>query len=655
MRILQNIVVTLDFGPMRKLFNAIYALGVRKAVTGLAKHPAVHSIYGCGSYFEGRHLAGHSDVDLGIVIKDTCSRSEGAHHDVARCYNRWKRVFPFLGGWDEKAGSLIFLEEATLGYPVLASFRVKMKQGRLQRLHGDPFPVDLGEGPATASEIVAEIDTLVRVAILQGEEHSRRLLFWKRLFTKLLVLADDLQLSELANEVRADPESRFLHQGDRRVYWNKCDPEELFSRFLATVRRICQEVMRRDGPVTLNHRPRSDDGSATAAQPAPPDAILAGAGVAVKNFRTLPSGPIGILPHLYYFSIDKRTPVLELRGTAYRGLRRLLRAMRKKKARNYLVRVEDFVFIVAGDGPYVDVIPLDPLLFANVHARLDGRLDFEMPRAIHEQQRADAAKVFRGLAASYGKHDGWITKYSYPCIYREDDIDTLHDTFEFLRSYVAHADDGIHLQSTGELAEYLKERHPECAGFLTDLMSYYDYLKNGRSGDEPANNLFRCLHQFVVQILGGASTISLDPHRSRLGITVGIITRNRAQDLRRALESLTGQVRPPDEIVLVDNGSTDDTRQVVEEFDGRLSIKYVYLPEASIPGARNTVIQHATQEIISFTDDDCGIPPEWLSSVERGFLRAKNVGIVGGWVEHWPAERNTIVDTYYEVFHNNKT
>jgi hypothetical protein len=81
----------------------------------------------------------------------------------------------------------------------------------------------------------------------------------------------------------------------------------------------------------------------------------------------------------------------------------------------------------------------------------------------------------------------------------------------------------------------------------------------------------------------------------------------------------------------------------------------VHLADASIPNARNLVLETATQEVVSFTDDDCAIPREWLSSVERGFLRADNVGIVGGWVEHWPAENRTMIDTYYEIFHNHKT
>ena len=60
-------------------------------------------------------------------------------------------------------------------------------------------------------------------------------------------------------------------------------------------------------------------------------------------------------------------------------------------------------------------------------------------------------------------------------------------------------------------------------------------------------------------------------------------------------------------------------------------------------------------EIISFTDDDCIAEPEWLYSVERGFLRAENIGIVGGWVRHEPARKGSIVDAYFERYHSNTT
>ena len=70
----------------------------------------------------------------------------------------------------------------------------------------------------------------------------------------------------------------------------------------------------------------------------------------------------------------------------------------------------------------------------------------------------------------------------------------------------------------------------------------------------------------MAQMLSGASQISLDDHWKRLGMTVGIITRNRSEDLKEMLGSLTNQIRPADEVLIVDNGSTDQTRKVVESF-----------------------------------------------------------------------------------------
>jgi len=186
------------------------------------------------------------------------------------------------------------------------------------------------------------------------------------------------------------------------------------------------------------------------------------------------------------------------------------------------------------------------------------------------------------------------------------------------------------------------------------LLEEFRYHRGEIAERPAAPNLFRCLHQFMFQVATGTAPLALADHEQGLGITVGIITRNRAADLRAALASLEGLRRRPDEVVVVDNGSTDGTRTVIESFADRLPIRYVLVPEPSIPRARNAVIEHARHEVIAFTDDDCAVGREWLTAVERGFMRARNVGIVGGWVLHWPAPEPSTVDTYFGFFHHNK-
>jgi glycosyltransferase involved in cell wall biosynthesis len=159
----------------------------------------------------------------------------------------------------------------------------------------------------------------------------------------------------------------------------------------------------------------------------------------------------------------------------------------------------------------------------------------------------------------------------------------------------------------------------------------------------------------MYQELAGVEPVEVDSPYAHLGITVGVITRNRAGDLAEMLESLTRQVRPPDEVLVVDNGSTDRTKEVLERFRECLPIQYKFLERADIPAARNMVIESAANEIISFIDDDCISEPQWLAAIERGFLRAENVGVVGGWVHHQPAARRSTVDNYYRIFHHIKS
>jgi glycosyltransferase involved in cell wall biosynthesis len=103
-------------------------------------------------------------------------------------------------------------------------------------------------------------------------------------------------------------------------------------------------------------------------------------------------------------------------------------------------------------------------------------------------------------------------------------------------------------------------------------------------------------------------------------LSVVIATKDRARYLERALDSLAGsRAAPAFEIVVADNGSSDDTRAVVErknETTG-LPIRYVFEPEPNRGKARNRGIAVAQGDIVVFCDDDVNVPPEWLSAHGR--------------------------------------
>jgi len=95
-----------------------------------------------------------------------------------------------------------------------------------------------------------------------------------------------------------------------------------------------------------------------------------------------------------------------------------------------------------------------------------------------------------------------------------------------------------------------------------------------------------------------------------LKISVVIATKNRAERLDAALRSLTLQGNaPPTEIIVVDNGSTDDTRGVVE----RHAARYLYEPIANRSRARNRGIAAATGSHLLFVDDDVIVPAGFIA------------------------------------------
>ena len=81
-----------------------------------------------------------------------------------------------------------------------------------------------------------------------------------------------------------------------------------------------------------------------------------------------------------------------------------------------------------------------------------------------------------------------------------------------------------------------------------------------------------------------------------------IPTYNRALPLRRAIESVLGQSRRPDEIIVVDDGSTDATDAVVAAYGDALTV--IRKPNGGVSAARNTGVHASDAEFVAFLDSD---------------------------------------------------
>ena len=123
--------------------------------------------------------------------------------------------------------------------------------------------------------------------------------------------------------------------------------------------------------------------------------------------------------------------------------------------------------------------------------------------------------------------------------------------------------------------------------------------------------------------------------------SVVVPTLNRADSLRSAIESLLSQdTSLPYEIIVVDNDSSDRTRDVVESFmkkaHGRLRYVFEGVPGLSV--ARNAGIAAANGEVVAFIDDDAMASPDWLESLAKAYREHSDAWCVGGKIVLGPIE-----------------
>lgn len=118
-------------------------------------------------------------------------------------------------------------------------------------------------------------------------------------------------------------------------------------------------------------------------------------------------------------------------------------------------------------------------------------------------------------------------------------------------------------------------------------------------------------------------------------VSVIITTYNRAKIIPMCMDSLIAQNFPREdfEIIIINNNSTDNTEEVIEKYieeNPETNIKYYYVPRPGQVYARQIGILAAKNEILSFTDDDGILSPEWLKEIVRVFeMREDVVGVAG--------------------------
>jgi glycosyltransferase involved in cell wall biosynthesis len=115
-------------------------------------------------------------------------------------------------------------------------------------------------------------------------------------------------------------------------------------------------------------------------------------------------------------------------------------------------------------------------------------------------------------------------------------------------------------------------------------------------------------------------------------LTVLFATLNGSRTLPRVLQAYTGLVAPSSgwKLVVVDNGSTDDTRDIIQSFQGKLPLTYMLEPKMGKNAALNNGLSQLDGDLAVFTDDDAFPNADWLIRLRNAADDHPSYSMFGG-------------------------
>src|SRR6476620_5412885 len=124
------------------------------------------------------------------------------------------------------------------------------------------------------------------------------------------------------------------------------------------------------------------------------------------------------------------------------------------------------------------------------------------------------------------------------------------------------------------------------------------------------------------------------------GVSLVTTVKNEERSIDSFLDSVFGQSRLPDEVIVVDGGSDDRTLARIRTWAERQpTLSLIEAPGANIAAGRNIAIGHARGQVIAVTDAGTVLDPGWLEQLVRPLLSEDGVGVAAGFFEPGGASR----------------
>ncbi len=236
---------------------------------------------------------------------------------------------------------------------------------------------------------------------------------------------------------------KFLGEDDTSVFFRAADPATMFALQFTLSRQMMDLIAAREPMQKIHQTPFP--GHQQCHEPNTVSPALAFLRDLVEqnliDIEGVSSVPIGFSPRMLYFGVGDPIPILKLHEQSYEGILRLRKIIGRRPPDDFnaLVSSDGFLFIISRQPTFVDLVPLDPLQFANVYATvLCDSLDFEdLPASVLAEHQAAASAMFHALGNLYLANDNKIAKLPHPCVYREDEGEVIENALRILRAHAA--------------------------------------------------------------------------------------------------------------------------------------------------------------------------------------------------------------------------
>ncbi len=660
-RLRDAVVLATFLPPLRRIVVWLYDVALAHLCRSLRVLPYVREIGLTGSMEATDGVFGASDIDLIVIAEGRVEPN--AKREVRSIFARARRVFPFVGEVDERTGNLLFGADVGTN-PMAAVCACRRKAGSYRPLWVAPPTASAGTGDEddrdagrfTPVEVVAEITLQLQSIATQTLARSLHLYFWK---TKIRVLENLLRRS---NEAGAEPMPcfdgahvellrRLRETPNRRLYFQRRGDLDAVA---------WEIVLRLVGALTAAHGLERLAAAtvafhATPARQSTADPATLPPALRAHEFFTRSPEAFGgdsvlnapVMPYL----------LLEAIGAQWVTFRAALDSTRQQAEDGFvLLWLGDWVFQLHRDRCRGVFSRYDrPWLFPNRFPE-PGKLVF--PDSFLDRLLAERDLDLDYLRnAFYGPvldREAPVdpARHGDSLRYFEDRERTLNG-FAFIHTARCLSRSAIvSFGDRDQVFAHAVREHEGHGRMLSWLRSYARAVEAGTLAEVGASlppALMRAARRFFGDLLDGRmSDVGYDLD-SRLTLSLCVCTKNRAPFLEALLRSVTAQTRRPDEVLILDNGSTDSTAAVAARFAELLPLRRVIDRADTIAKARNRALREASGEIVCFTDDDCVLHPGWLHFLEESFFLEEEIGIVGGRVLHLE-EGPSIVDAFHRAY-----